>query len=578
MQGYREEIAAASAHEISADGIGEWYDIVETSLFMLLRRTEVFRGTMRLIITDRQTARCMLYPDGTFLISSGLLDYIDSTLFLDTSVSARRIRNFNTEREHFFAPVAAVYAAQFALNYYTASPQQPLSKEKVYMRDIMASVLLDIAGYPRGLLEAWLTRLDIIGTKSDTARVFHDFLSESVSPKERLEQLYNNEDTGAHLYEEISGVLFALQNKKGTIDARNAIENLRQLFPDSLYLNRLHALICHQAWLNTLDKQKQELATLLPAAVYDNQTVLAFFQTLALLQDQDDEDAEYHTRMAPSRENSKTYEQAKKAYKDYLSNMYEAGMVSSYAHLLAVSPLVHERTAALGIAEKADLYHASLDDKTARANYAALLYLIGKDYTKARFLLADCMQQPEKIRKKNQQLFLQAGFPSDERLIRCNYIRILTVLGESNNAQEEKKRLGSLLKEPSDDTPLTVRNIALGTAVDDLLTAWNKPSSIIYNYYSERWVYRLFNTEVLIRAKDRGGTVLQITLGYPSSLTIFQDVRTGDSRQDFEKVFGLPLYRSCDSLMYHRSGTLLQVLYGNNKIRSVTLRKIYEKR
>lgn len=577
MQGYREEIATASAHEISADGMGEWYDIVETSLFMLLRRTEVFRGTMRLIITDRQTARCILYPDGTFLISSGLLDYIDSTLFLDTSVSARRIRNFNTEREHFFAPLAAVCAAQFALNYYDAGRQQ-LPKEKVYMRDIMASVLLDMAGYPRGLLEAWLTRLDIIETKPETSQLFHDFLNESVSPKERSEQLYDNGDTGAHLYEEISGVLFALQNRKGTLDAVNALENLRQLFPDSLYLNRLNALVCHQAWLNTLDKQKQELATFLPAAVYDNQTVLAFFQTLQLLQDQDDEDAEYHIRMAPGRENSKIYEQAKKAYRNYLSSIYEAGMSASYAHLLAVSPLVHERRTALGIAEKADLYHASLDDKTARANYAALLYFTGKDYTKARLLLADCMQQPKKKRKKNQQLFLQTGFPSDERLIRCNYIRILTALGESNEAQEEKKRLGNLLKEPSDDTPLSVRNISLGAAVDDLLAAWNKPSSIIYNYYSERWIYRLFNTEVLIRAKDHGGTVLQIAVGYPSSLTIFQDVRTGDSRQDFEKIFGSSLYRSCDSLMYHRSGTLIQVLYGNNKIRSVTLRKIYEKR
>ena len=115
MQAYRDEIAEASLNEVAVSEIGEWYDIIETSLFMLIRRTELFRGTARLMITDMQNARCMMYPDGTVLVSTGLLDYIDSLLFMDTSGSARRIRNFNSERENFFAPIAAVCAAQFAL-------------------------------------------------------------------------------------------------------------------------------------------------------------------------------------------------------------------------------------------------------------------------------------------------------------------------------------------------------------------------------------------------------------------------------------------------------------------------------
>ena len=153
MQVYRNEIADASSHEIAASEVGEWYDIIETSLFMLIRRTELFRGSMRLIITDWKNARCMMYPDGTFLVSTGLLDYIDSLLFMDTSGSARRIRNFNSERENFFAPIAAVCAAQFALNYYSSAKNVELSPEKVYTIDIMASVLLNIAGYPQGILE-----------------------------------------------------------------------------------------------------------------------------------------------------------------------------------------------------------------------------------------------------------------------------------------------------------------------------------------------------------------------------------------------------------------------------------------
>jgi len=578
MQVYREEIAAASSNEVSASQIGEWYDILETSLFMLIRKTELFRGTMRLIITDRQNAQCMLYPDGTFLISSGLLDYIDSLLFEETSVSARRIRNFNSERENFFAPIAAVYAAQFALNYYGTDLNGAAVQENIYAADILASVLLDIAGYPRGLLETWLTRLDKIQADTKEAKLFRSFLTGPVSAKERLEQLYNNSEAVTHLYEEISGVLFAVQNRKGTSDARIALENLLQLFPESLYIRRLNVLVCHQAWLNSLDKREQRLATILPAAVYDNASVFSFFQAADFALEGEDELEEdgYFSKTAPARGNSKIYAQAKKAYNDYLSDVYEAGIASSYAHLLASSPLAHERATVLGIAEQADLFHAGADDKTARANYAALLYLVGKDYTKAQLLLAGSLNAS--YRKSAQKLFLTTGFPADERLIRCNYFRILKKLNDKTAAAQEKKWLTDVLKEPEKQIPIVLRNVSLGDTVDGLLVAWDKPSAIIYNYYSERWLYRLLNTEVIIRAKDQGGIVLQMSIGFPSSLTLFNEIRTGDSREAFEKICGKPVYRSCDALVYHRQGNLFQVLYGNNKIRNVTIRNINEKR
>ncbi len=581
MQVYRDEIAAASSNEIAPSGIGEWYEIIETSLFMLMRRTELFRGTMRLIITEQQSAACMLYPDGTFLVSTGLLDYIDSLLFADTSGSARRIRNFNTERENFFAPIAAVCAAQFALNYYSTAAQAALSPLNVSTIDILASVLLDIAGYPKGLLEVWLDRLAAIQSDSETARVFRSFQvgAVTVMADERLEQLYSNSDAVTNLYEEISGVLFALQNRKGTADARTALENLLQLFPSSLYMNRLSALLAHQAWLTTLDKREQELATILPAAVYDNASAISFFQAVDFADEGDDnpdEETDFFSKTMPAKGNSKVYAQAKKAYSDYLSLMYEAGIASSYAHLLASSPLAHERDTVLSIAEQADLFHAGSDDKTARANYAALLYLVGKDYTKAQLLLADCLNASS--RKNGKKLFLTAGFPADERLIRCNYFRILKRMGDKSGVAQEKTLLAEILKEPESSVPIVLRNISLGDTVDSLLMAWNKPSTIIYNYYSERWLYRLLNTEAVIRAKDQGGVVLQMTVGFPSSLTLFNDIRTGDTREAFEKVCGQPVYRSCDAFAYHRQGNLLLVIYGNNKIRNITIRKINEKR
>ena len=578
MQGYRDEIAQASSNEITASGVGEWYDIIETSFFMLIRRTETFRGTMRLIITDRKDARCMMYPDGTFLVSTGLLDYIDSLLFMDTSGSARRIRNFNNERETFFAPIAAVCVAQFALNYYGTTKNAALSPEKVYTIDIMASVLLNIAGYPQGLLEIWLDRLTSIQSDTEGIKVFASFLADSVKPAARLEQLNGNGEAVTHLYEEISGVLFALQNRRGTADACTVLGNLLQLFPQSLYINRLNALVSHQAWLNSLDKRDMEMATFLPAAVYDNTSVFAFFQSADFMfENDDDEQSEYFPKTTPVRSNSTVYVQAKKAYSDYLTMIYEAGVASSYAYLLASSPLTHERDAVLSIAEQADLFHTGADDKTARANYAALLYLIRKDYTKAQQLLADCLYSS--VRKTTGKvLFLTTGFPADERLIRCNYLRILKKMNDKTGAAKERQWLAGILSDQETVVPIVLRNVSVGDTVDKLLTAWNRPSTIIYNYYSERWLYRLLNTEVIIRSKDGDGAVLQLTVGFPSSLTLFNDIRTGDSRDAFEKVCGKSVYRSCDAFIYHRQGNLLQVMYGNNKIRNVTIRNINEKR
>ena len=175
-------------------------------------------------------------------------------------------------------------------------------------------------------------------------------------------------------------------------------------------------------------------------------------------------------------------------------------------------------------------------------------------------------------------LFVTTGFPADERLIRCNYFRILKKLNNKIGAAKERQWLIDVLKAPAAVVPIVLRNVSVGDTVDKLLSAWNKPSTIIYNYYSERWLYRLLNTELIIRSKDGDGTVLQMSIGFPSSLTLFNDIRTGDSREAFEKVCGKPMYRSCDALIYHKQGNLLQVMYGNNKIRNITIRNINEKR
>ena len=80
MNFYRNEISAASINEISGENLGVWQEVLNASLFMLIRNNELYRGRMRLIIEESQIIKCGIYPDGTILLSTGLFDYIEAKI------------------------------------------------------------------------------------------------------------------------------------------------------------------------------------------------------------------------------------------------------------------------------------------------------------------------------------------------------------------------------------------------------------------------------------------------------------------------------------------------------------------
>ncbi len=570
MQPYYQEISRASSRQVPPSEVGEWYDIIQTSLFMLVRKTEVFRGSMRVIITDTSDAFCMVYPDGTFLVTTGLLDYIDTSLFTAAESSPRKIRNFNRDRELCFAPIAAVCVARFALSKYVRNP----SFETVVTCDVVAGVLLKSAGYTDNLLVAWLNRLETIQRKKTDTERFKRFLA-AADPHERIDELYNNKDTASNLYEDISAVLFSLHNYNGMTDALQLLEHLKQIFPKSVYFHRLTALVMHQLLINEQSEQRTVLNTFFSADVYNGLFTRDFFDTrLREISTQ-----ERASRTVFLKSHHKLYAQTKHAYKQYFNIIYEAGLASSYAQLLARSPLQHEQDMVLKIADQADRFHTGGTDKTVRANYAVLLYMIGKDYQKARLLLEDCFLNDSDAGVKHgkiQTLFLHDGFPLDERQLLFHYIAVLRALNENDAAEQQTKRLILFLDPVVSGTaaqkPLIIRSVFIGAGIDDLLRTWKRPSSIVYNYYTERWMYRAFNCEVVIDVWEKQNTVAQLIIGYPSSLTLFGSMRTGDTREAFEAVCGKPVYRSADTYIYYCQGALLQVLYGNNKIRTITIR------
>ena len=88
----RKEVLSLAADEIASGELGEWKDIIDSSLFCLFRRTELYRGPLRVLVTKNPEAMCRLYPDGTFVIASALLDWIDEAIFAASATSSPSAR------------------------------------------------------------------------------------------------------------------------------------------------------------------------------------------------------------------------------------------------------------------------------------------------------------------------------------------------------------------------------------------------------------------------------------------------------------------------------------------------------
>ncbi|AGT44422.1 hypothetical protein [Treponema pedis] len=579
METYRKEIAAASLNEIKAEDIGVWYEVLESSLFMLIRRTELYRGRMRLIIEDSRNAKCKIFPDGTILISTAIFDYIDSKLAESQNVSPRRIKNFNSERENLLASFIAFEAADFALDnkiLYLNNPKKniepDLLKRYNLQADRFAVIFLKLAGYNANLFYTHLEELKKIQNDTVNSKNFESFFTEYFSPQQRIASLLKTSDESEVVADEISSIIEAIQNEnENTIeDAKQSILNLSKNYPNNLYIKRLAALVLHKKWsVNAEEKSEIKLITAYPSAMQNSKTVNNNFHILnkesgSLVINQ--KPLQNETAVIPGDINE--YDEAVRAYKIYLNSVYESGIASSYSALLFYSPNLKDKATALSLAEQAALNENGTESMTAALNYAGILYLLGKDYTKAKTILENILTSAA----KKDLLFLRTGKIIDERIILYNYSIMLFGLSETLKAEKVREKLKILIFPLEEYSALPVKKIKLGDSTDDLTEYWGTPSSIKNNYFSEKWKYDFLNAEVTIDTKQ-SGTVEKIVILKDSVLSLPNDLRTGESKRNFEAVFGKPLYYAGDTETYFYKANKIQVMYLNDYIRFIYLSK-----
>lgn len=589
MSVFQNEIAEASRHEAEPDAAGDWRGIIESALFMLIRRTEIYRGRMRLILTESEKAQCRIYPDGTITVSTAVLDYIDEKLFTVSQNNTRKMKNFNAERENFIAAVIAFEAARFALDMdvnhlFMKTGRDKLPVSAVFYADEFSSALLKTAGYKPFLNGDFFRELESIKADKNLAHSFSFFFDNFPAPAERLSRI-NAAAAGAEkLGEELSNILLGLRMQKGISDAKQSITALKENYKDSLYFARLEALAAHSLWFESAFLEEAEaeksgyfaiplskaVFPVIPAAISGSSYEKNYYLKQKI----------FGRKLKPVSENTEViagskelFLQTLKAYEEYGNIIFEAPAQSAYAVVLAYSANAGDKISAVKIAEEAALKEQGMPSGASRINYASVLFLTMRDLTKAKALLKDMISGGT---EENGRFFLTAGKCFDERIPFFNYALMLYALGETELANAaiadfKAKTLSGAASYGTETDVLSLRKLKAGDSVDELIEKWGRPSFIIYNYFSERWLYGNFDAEIIISNNTKHPRTEQINILPNSTITLPGDIRTGDNRKAFEKKYGKPAYFAADCEVYFYGGNVLQVLYSDDIIKSISV-------
>lgn len=581
MDFYRKEIANASINEVRSEDLGVWGEILDSTLFMLIRHTEVYRGRMRLIIEDNRKAKCKIFPDGTILVSTAIFDFIDTKLASSQNMSPRRIKNFNAEREKMLASFFAFEVADFALDNKTlhfTKYENTIEKDDTIKRfnlesDYFAMIILELAGYSTNLFYDYLEQLKDIQNDAINSKQFESFFEQTFPPQKRITHLLKIKEEAEVVAEDLSYILDAIQsdNYETIEDAKQKLIGLKNVYPKNLYLKRLVAIIAHKKWATNLNGYDDKMITAYPVSMQNCHVINKYFSILnnkaeTLLINQSLNGSE--RQQIPG--NIDEYDEAVRAYKSYLSSVYEAGVASSYATLLFYSPNTNDRAIAISLCEQASLNEYETESLVAIINYSALLYISGKDYTKAKLMLENIM--PEKTGQMRNRLFLGTGKIIDDRIILYNYTKMLFGLGEKIKAEKIRDKLKLQIFPIEEYSSIPVKKIKLGDTIDDLTEYWGNPTSIKYNYFSEVWKYDFLNAQVLINTKQNN-IIEKIFIFNDSVLSVANNLRTGETRKACEAFFGKPIYTAGDIEIYFYKANKIHVLYLNNYIKTIFLTK-----
>ena len=601
--------STVAGNQIPPEQTGTWQEIINNAVFTIFRTPELYRGEISIRIIEDENVSLRFYPDGVFELSTGLLDFIDETLFVSAASSARRMRQLDNEREKmilpFIAAEAGLFAADAEFSAYSrlASVQgnstagksgsfYDFSERETFLADICAISLLSSSGTFLSYTE-WL---EYIYTESRSKSILKKYISRFPSYETRIGKLKKEISSPANVVVKLNAVVNSLKTDLGAGEASSFIDDLEEKIPELVYLYRLKALLAHRAWEQSFFKNGENTGVL---------SMLPFGQTIdqgktsilkAVIKDVESDGESLFGRLSEKNTadgNERLYKRALDSYRKVSEYYDDFTIRSAYAFLSAQSSPANGLAPIIASAAEAALKEAGTSSIIARTNYARLLFLSGKDLPLAVKMMEEIFPENnyDRVSKKEcNYAYVSPGFPGDSRMAAGFYAVTLKQNGNTERAENIVSRLtetwnaGQIHAEE-----LLFKSVGLGDDTDTVASLWGEPSEIAFNTKSETWTYpdlcaRIIFMPVPDTNEESGayeGTIseaVMLKFFFNSPVSLPGEIRTGDSRKDFETVFGFPRYREADAYVYFYNGIRFKVSFssgststGDEKIRYVSV-------
>lgn len=593
LQASKTEVAKLIYTEENQSNLGEWKTTIDNVLFLLLRKTELYRGSVRLLVSNAVEYPVRWYPSGVLVISTSLLDFIDTSIYDSASASGKRIRDIEKERETLLAPYCAWELARLALDMPYSSwtkkneeinqnfMESQDSLDETLTCDNYAAVLLYLAGYKPEIFGNYLNDLlnqNLFEPFSDLALWQKSLTSISVRKNNFVSTSYSP------LAEELESILLTLKFNTGLKEASDRLQELNILYPDNIHLTRLIALCAHQRWIDSGKAQDLLFLPFLPLS-QANSLGSNFNSMLTSLNAFTFKPINMQSPYTTPG-NQSLYAFAKKSYENILAQSQDETLRSSYASLLIYAPDPQTRKQALEIAKNASIQEKNegAKDFTARANYAQLLFISATDYALSLDTITKLWLDTQVTTTRNLNNYVTRSISGNSQQLLVTQIVMYQALQNQNNA---KKLLDDFQKPRANNTftKIILRNISIGDSIDLLIEKWGKPNTIRYSLNLEQWIYNNLEVSVLINTESKQNqTISAILLNQNSTISpnfirsdnsqITSDLRLGDSRTNFESILGKSIALNGDSDIYLCGNIIISILYTGDRARSLS---VYEK-
>ncbi|MBN1525898.1 MAG: M48 family metalloprotease [Spirochaetales bacterium] len=521
------------------------------------------------------------FPGGEIIINEGVLSFLDQIITDKKTFHSEKIDSMSLSqlREELIAPILAHELGHYYNRHMIAFLKAKWQLEKTapetldlslmrysqkneFEADYTGYLLLQKGGYDPRIMIQTLEILNMVSRESSKyytdsgfniyflthptphtrLAVFSDLVSDYHKEAASLEQAFSDIQLGVNLYHALQSVEDALKNH-----------------PENIYLMTEKSIVLHKIWILSASLYDLKLRGIIETPLFYDKMVY------------DTTESRDPEKKLPG--DQLLWTAAKKSYETIIAKSPAPGILSNYALLLCYSPKPEDETRSKEFARRA--LRGSMDASYLN-NLAVVLFLVNekdesikilkdlslqfdKKYTKLADEATSTHYSSSTLKELEKEFLMHQA--ANREFVLTDFTPLLNLSAAywltGKNAESKAAAFEYLSRyESSSDwavwlmgltntsIPLsenkkafTVKAITVNESIEQLVSAWGKPSSITErkdDSFTEIWHYDSLQIEVTIEF----GSIILITLKEKCPLTISNAFRVGSSRQEIEKFTG----------------------------------------